>query len=144
MSEVETRSAAAEAWALMLDLLGSHRATFAAAAAEHGLTPQQAWALRRLDPDQPIPMSDLAGILGCDASNVTGIVDRLEARGLLERRPHPGDRRVKNVAVTGTGETVRAELLLAMHTPPPELAALSPAAQRRLRDVLRAARAGAG
>lgn len=144
MFEVETRSAAAEAWALMLDLLGSHRATFAAAAAEHGLTPQQAWALRRLDPEQPMPMSDLAGILGCDASNVTGIVDRLEARGLLERRPHPGDRRVKNVAVTGTGETVRAELLLAMHTPPPELAALPPAAQRRLRDVLRAARADAG
>lgn len=142
MSEVETRSPAAEAWALMLDLLGSHRATFAAAAAEQSLTPQQAWALRRLDPRQPIPMSDLAEILGCDASNVTGIVDRLEARGLLERRPHPGDRRVKNVAVTRQGEAVRAELLRAMHTPPPALASLSPADQRRLRDVLRTARAG--
>ena len=144
MSDVKTRSAAEEAWELMLELFATHRPTLTAAAGEHGLTPQQAWALRRLDPERPLPMSDLAGILGCDASNVTGIVDRLESRGLVERRPDEHDRRVRNLVVTGPGEAVRATILRALHTPPPPLAALGAADQRRLRDALRTAVSGAG
>ena len=44
-------------------------------------------------------MSSLAELLVCDASNITGIADRLEARGLVERRSVGADRRVKTLAL---------------------------------------------
>lgn len=79
---------------------------FAAAAARHGLTSVQAKLLAQLK--GPVPMRGLATLLVCDASNVTGIVDRLEARGLVRREPDPADRRVKNVVATDEGhETIR-------------------------------------
>ncbi|RKT03018.1 DNA-binding MarR family transcriptional regulator [Streptomyces sp. 3211.6] len=79
---------------------------FAAAAARYGLTSTQAKVLAQLD--GPVPMRGLASLLACDASNVTGIVDRLEARGLVRREPEPRDRRVKNVVATDEGrETMR-------------------------------------
>ncbi|MFF2785796.1 MarR family winged helix-turn-helix transcriptional regulator [Streptomyces sp. NPDC058049] len=77
---------------------------FAAAAAQHGLTSTQARVLAQLD--GPVPMRGLATLLVCDASNVTGIVDRLEARELVRREPDPADRRVKNVVATDTGRDV--------------------------------------
>ncbi|MEU7513440.1 MULTISPECIES: MarR family winged helix-turn-helix transcriptional regulator [unclassified Streptomyces] len=77
---------------------------FAAAAAHHGLTSTQAKLLAQLD--GPLPMRALATLLVCDASNVTGIVDRLEARGLVRREPAPADRRVKNVVATDEGREV--------------------------------------
>ncbi|MFJ8164326.1 MarR family winged helix-turn-helix transcriptional regulator [Streptomyces sp. NPDC096136] len=79
---------------------------FAAAAARYGLTSTQAKVLAQLE--GPVPMRGLASLLACDASNVTGIVDRLEARGLVRREPEPRDRRVKNVVATAEGrETMR-------------------------------------
>ncbi|MDA5285652.1 MULTISPECIES: MarR family transcriptional regulator [unclassified Streptomyces] len=77
---------------------------FAAAAARHGLTSTQAKVLAQLE--GPVPMRGLAALLVCDASNVTGIVDRLEARDLVRREPSPADRRVKNVAATDAGRDV--------------------------------------
>ncbi|MFJ3925315.1 MarR family winged helix-turn-helix transcriptional regulator [Streptomyces sp. NPDC090022] len=77
---------------------------FAAAAAHHGLTSTQARVLAQLD--GPLPMRGLAALLVCDASNVTGIVDRLEARELVRREPDPSDRRVKNVVATDAGREV--------------------------------------
>ena len=76
-----------------------------------------------LEPDEPLPMSALAGALQCDNSNVTGIVDRLEAAGLAERRPAERDRRVKTVVLTPHGEAVRDEVRRRAGTPPPEIAA---------------------
>ena len=58
-------------------------------------------------------MGRLARGLACDASNVTGIVDRLEARGLIERRPGASDRRVKVLVITREGERLRATMLAA-------------------------------
>ncbi|MFI0738397.1 MarR family winged helix-turn-helix transcriptional regulator [Streptomyces sp. NPDC021100] len=79
---------------------------FSASAARHGLTGVQAKLLAQLK--GPVPMRGLAALLVCDASNVTGIVDRLEARGLVRREPDPSDRRVKNVVATDEGrETIR-------------------------------------
>ncbi|MEU7118528.1 MarR family winged helix-turn-helix transcriptional regulator [Streptomyces zaomyceticus] len=77
---------------------------FAAAAARHGLTSTQAKVLAQLD--GPLPMRALATLLVCDASNVTGIIDRLEARALVRREPDPSDRRVKNVVATDEGRDV--------------------------------------
>ncbi|CAL9675149.1 hypothetical protein SUDANB105_07822 [Streptomyces sp. enrichment culture] len=57
---------------------------------------------------QPLPMRALAGRLACDASNITGLVDRLEARGLVSRHADPADRRIKNVVATEEGrEAIR-------------------------------------
>ncbi|MFJ1708149.1 MarR family winged helix-turn-helix transcriptional regulator [Kitasatospora sp. NPDC088346] len=77
---------------------------FALAAGRNGLNSSQAKALKAVQ--EPVPMRALAGRLGCDASNVTGIVDRLEALGLARRETAPGDRRVKIVAITPEGRTI--------------------------------------
>ncbi|MCM0675989.1 MarR family winged helix-turn-helix transcriptional regulator [Micromonospora phytophila] len=78
--------------------------------AELGLTPATARALHELDPDCPLPARDLAEVLGCDRSNVTALVDKLEQAGLVERRVDPADRRQKTLVVTETGRQVRARV----------------------------------
>ena len=136
MTNLATSSPAAEAWALMQRLFGPQRKRFMALAAEYELSPPQLGALKALDPEHPVAMSELAGILGCDNSNVTGIVDRLEYRGLVERRPADHDRRVKLLALTEDGRALRAAIGDRLHAPPSELAGLSAADQRALRDIL--------
>jgi DNA-binding MarR family transcriptional regulator len=81
-------------------------------------------------------MSEIATVLHCDNSNVTGIVDGLEERGLVVRTASEGDRRVKLIALTAEGRRVRARLMRAVETPPAWLTQLSPADQRTLREVL--------
>jgi DNA-binding MarR family transcriptional regulator len=81
-------------------------------------------------------MGRLAETLACDASNVTGLVDRLEARGLVRRRPSPADRRVKVLDLTPTGSRLRAQLLDKMTAPPPSLDRLSPSEHRMLARIL--------
>jgi DNA-binding MarR family transcriptional regulator len=139
MVNTATSSPAAEAWALMQRLVGPQRKRFMALAAEHELSPPQLGALKALDPKRPVAMSELAGILGCDNSNVTGIVDRLEYRGLVERRPAEHDRRVKLLALTEQGKELRDSLGERLHAPPQELARLSDEDQRALRDILQRA-----
>jgi DNA-binding MarR family transcriptional regulator len=117
-------------------LFGPHRKRFMALASEYDLSPPQLGALKALDPEQPLAMSELAAILGCDNSNVTGIVDRLEYRGLVERRPAEHDRRVKLLALTDEGRELRDALADRLHAPPAQLSALSEADQRALRDIL--------
>ncbi|MDH6117721.1 DNA-binding MarR family transcriptional regulator [Kitasatospora sp. GAS204A] len=75
---------------------------FAAMAAESGLTLMQGKTLSLLR--EPKSMRSLAELLACDASNITGIVDRLETRGLVRREVSPADRRIKNVLLTEEGE----------------------------------------
>ncbi|MFF0744143.1 MarR family winged helix-turn-helix transcriptional regulator [Streptomyces sp. NPDC004111] len=92
---------------------GLYYGDFTLAAATVGLTPSQAKALSVLR-GAPAPMRALATTLACDASNITGIVDRLEKRELVRREPSATDRRVKNVVLTALGEetidTVRARM----------------------------------
>jgi len=84
---------------------------------------------------QAVPMRDLAGRLHCDPSNVTFLADRLEERGLIERRPDLSDRRVKLLALTTAGLAVRTRIVQAAATRSP-LARLSPADQQRLCRLL--------
>jgi DNA-binding MarR family transcriptional regulator len=128
-----------EAWGLLWRLFQSNKPRFMALAQELGLAPMQLHALRLIEPGVEVPMSSLAGKLFCDASNVTGIVDRLEARGLIERRPAEHDRRVKLLVLTAAGERVRSIAERQMTEPPPEIAALPLEHKRALRDALRAA-----
>jgi DNA-binding MarR family transcriptional regulator len=133
------RTAADEAWELLRQLWLANLPRFQAACAEHELTKPQAGALLQLDPERPLPMSALADALMCDASNVTGLVDRLEDRGLVERRSAPNDRRIKMLALTAEGARARRDLQARLGSPPAGLDALSAAEQRALRDLLRRA-----
>ena len=139
-AEVQHVGAAQEAWALISELFWDLRPRMAAAAAEFGLTPPQMFALKLLDPGHPIPMRELAAQLHCDSSNVTGIVDRLTAQGLVERREDAHDRRLRMLAVTDQGAKVRARLRDVMLEVPPGIAGLRPEEQRALRDLMRRAR----
>jgi MarR family transcriptional regulator, organic hydroperoxide resistance regulator len=123
----------------MFELIHLSKRRFMAIASEFDLSPPQVMALRQLDPAEPKPMSELAIALRCDNSNVTGIVDRLEDRGLVQRRPGEHDRRVKMLMITERGAQVRAGLAARLDEPPEALANLSPEDQRALRDIMRRA-----
>ena len=90
-------------------------------------------------PGIQLPMNELANLLACDNSNVTGLVDRLEARGLVARHPYEQDRRVKHIVLTDQGVRLRKQLAAQIGTPPPGLGRLSAHEQRQLRDLLRRA-----
>src|SRR5260370_11330143 len=116
-------SRADQAWALLLqvafELVHAH---FAAAVAELDLAPVQAKALHELNVEPPISMRELAERLKSDPSNVTGLIDRLEARGLVERRPDPNDPRIKGLALTVAGARLRQPLLARLYSAPPPVA----------------------
>ena len=57
-----------------------------------------------------MPMKELAHCMDFDPSYVTVVADRLESRGLIERQPHPTDRRVKNLVVTATGNRLKRSI----------------------------------
>jgi DNA-binding MarR family transcriptional regulator len=137
----KTVSPAREAQKLFFEIGMVQRQRVGAALADLGLTFSQAHALRLLDPDRPTAMSALAGRLFCDASNVTGIADRLESRELIERRPVEDDRRVKGLVLTPAGVRMRDQVHELMSEPPAAFTALSAADQRTLRDILRRAAA---
>lgn len=132
-----TGAAGQEAWELLSQVFRDVRGNLMAIWADLDLTPAQARLLQDLDPERPVPMTELASTLACDASNITGLVDKLETRGLIERTPNPADRRVKMIAVTTSGAELRGRLLDRLAEPPPFVTALSQVDQRRLRDVLR-------
>jgi DNA-binding MarR family transcriptional regulator len=135
----QRKTPAAEAWQLFWRLFEAQRPKVMAIYREYGLTPPQLMTLRRLDEKEPVPMSEVARVLACDASNVTGIIDRLEDRGLVRRRDAPRDRRVTMLELTAEGVAVRDELGRRMGIPPEPLTSLSVADQRALRDLLRKA-----
>jgi len=120
---------------LLFRLTSDLRQRFTDRSAQFDLSFAQAMALRELD--EPLPMRELAQRLCCDASNVTGIVDRLEARGLVERRMAPDDRRVKHLVLTEAGHTLRKDHREGLTVDLPLLDALSPGERRTLADLLR-------
>jgi DNA-binding MarR family transcriptional regulator len=134
---VSSTTPQAEAWQLMHRLFMSQRRRFQQIAAEEQLSPPQMGALMQLE--QAVSMGELADTLGCDSSNITGIVDRLEARGLVARGPAEHDRRVKMLAVTADGEAVRRRFKAQMAEPAAAIDHLSDADARALCDLLRRA-----
>lgn len=128
---------ATEAWTLLSRIMMARKGHMLETAAAFELSPPQMWALDHLEPGRPLPMSALAELLHCDNSNVTGIVDRLESRELVERRPAEHDRRVKHLVVTEAGERLREQVRARMHVPPPGFDNLTQEEQRRLATLLR-------
>jgi DNA-binding MarR family transcriptional regulator len=123
---------AREAWRLLAGLV--YPPPFLGIARELRLRPASFGALRMLD--QPRTMSEIAAVLDCDNSNVTGIVDGLEEKGLATRRPSETDRRVKLIALTAKGRKVRALLTRAIEKPPGWVEGLSEADRRALVAIL--------
>ncbi len=112
-----------------MDLSRNLASHYDAELAKLHLTLPQAMLLRQLG--DALPMNEAAGKLHCDPSNVTGIVDRLESRGLIERQQGTTDRRVKHLALTRDGRRMRrrVETILSAapgvaDLPAPEQAAL--------------------
>jgi len=133
---MSARDLAAEAWRPLARFFfetSQHRSEILRA---HGLTPNDAKALWALGTEQGQTMGALADRWLCDASNATWIVDRLEERGLAERRADPSDRRVKLVVLTQAGVEARRRLMDLMFEPPPELLTLDRADLEALRDAL--------
>lgn len=124
----------AEIHDLLYELLLAVRGHVESIAAGHELSGPQFLVLRSLE--SPRAMRELAALLRCDASNVTGIIDRLEERGLVERQAAPGDRRVKRVALTPEGRRVREDLQRRALERSPAVTGLSPAERFVLRDLL--------
>jgi MarR family transcriptional regulator, organic hydroperoxide resistance regulator len=127
---------ACDAWQLLTQLFFAERGKLPPLAAELELSPAQCHVLHLIEPGRPIPMGQLAETLACDASNVTGLVNRLESRGLVRRRPSTEDRRVKVLELTPPGVRLRTLLLDRMTTPPATLRRLSVSEQRALVRIL--------
>lgn len=106
---------------------------FAAVAATLGLTALQARTLLWLE--EPRSMGSLAEHLSCDASNVTGLADRLGRLGLVERVTG-SDRRVKLLSLTPAGADNRAELAKRVAAGSTVSARLDADQRRRLSDLL--------
>ena len=127
---------ACRAWQLLVKFFFAQREQLPTLGDEFGLSPVQCHVLHLIEPSQPLPMGRLAETLGCDASNVTGLADRLEGRGLVERRPSREDRRVKVLQLTSTGARVRAQLLRRVVGGSCRLSKLRPNEQRALVRIL--------
>lgn len=127
----------AEVLELLLSVMESVKDDLFAVAASEQLTPPQSFLLRLLE--EPRPMGELAELLGYDASNITAIADKLEARGLLERQVDATDRRVKRLALTSDGRELRGRLDRRLHAQATVVARLDDDQKAQLRDLLRAA-----
>jgi len=80
-------------------------------AAEHDITGVQATLLLILEPQKPQKMSYFADMFECDASNMTGLTDRLEQVNLIRREHDPADRRIRLIQLTDAGLVLRKKLL---------------------------------
>ena len=78
---------------------------------EHELTFVQLYTLCSMEPGKPLPMNEIAVMLNCDASNVTGIIDRLFSGHYIERQEKPEDRRVKMISLTPEGIELRERII---------------------------------
>lgn len=129
--DAAARAEVVEALFTYVDRLHAH---FETVVQRFDLTPVQAKVLLTLE--SPTPMRCLAESLGCDPSNVTGVVDRLEERGLTTRVESREDRRVKHIEATPAGKRLKATVELALFRDVPGMRGLTRRQVADLRDVL--------
>lgn len=134
-----SKRVAAEAPTVDLDTLPGHHirrlhqiavAIFLQETEAHGITPVQFGALQAVANSPDIDQRTLAGRIGLDTSTVAGVVDRLEARGLLVRQASPEDKRVRLLAVTAEGAALLHAVEPAMRNAQARILAPLPRAER--------------
>ncbi len=133
MSGAPSLAEAHDLSARLFQVIDRMRSDFAAVAAEFGLTPLQARSILQLE--EPQPMRALADHLACEPSNITGLADRLEASGLVERVSGT-DRRVKLLQLTRQGTRLRGRLSTRVATGSTVTAKLTAAERRTLSGLL--------
>ncbi len=109
-------------------------------AEKHDLAIMQMVTLCSIETGKPMCMNSISDTLSCDASNITGIVDRLLTHGLIVRQENPQDRRLKMIALTSKGEALKQKMLAELqihesHT----LNNLTTSQKRELQAIVRAA-----
>ncbi len=126
----------------LFELVDAYNHAYEIAAVEHDMSVAQACVLGRIS--RPRGMRELADELRCDASNITQIVSRLEARGLVERHQHPEDRRSRQLTRTTAGDALNAAFEQSFEFARAATAKLSVAEQRTLSVLLDKALGRAG
>jgi DNA-binding MarR family transcriptional regulator len=129
---------AGEAWQRLYRFFfeGDAQHCFRSACDATGLAPGPLKTLLSLQGGRPVSMGELAESFRCDPSYVTTLVDGLEEAGLAERKPRPGDRRVKDVVLTELGDDTLAHVRKILGEAPPSMAKLSVGELRQLRDLM--------
>lgn len=122
---------------LMHDVSRLRRSAFDEFMRPIGLTRSQWWILAHLSRHDGMIQSDLANVLDLGKAALGGLLDRLEASQLIERRPDETDRRVKRIYLTGKGSQTIQEMQVKSHDISERiLAGLSPEARKALADSL--------
>lgn len=110
-----------------------------AALEPHGLDRKEFGVLRVLAAREPLSQQALAGLLGVDPTTMVAVLDALEGKGIVTRRPDPADRRRNQIALTATGEATNAAAEAAYEAAEREfLAPLATTEAANLRHTLRA------
>lgn len=139
-SAVSESEPAYRAWSAMCDLvLDNERRREVSEAV--GLSFARIRALRRVA-RKPMTMGELAASLTIDAPYATLVVDELEEQGLVERGPHPTDRRAKVVTTTARGFAMARQADEILNQPPAGLMSLPKRELESIARILESARAG--
>jgi DNA-binding MarR family transcriptional regulator len=101
---------------------------------ELGISFARVRLLRRLLPTA-LTLRELADALSADPPYVTLMIDDLEDRGMVERRPHPTDRRAKHVTLTRRGRALAEKAEVLLRSPPQPVADLSARDLKALREI---------
>lgn len=133
-------TASTDAERAMFEFVDAYDRAYEAAAQEHGLSVAHACVLGRLGTRRG--MGELADELGCNASNVTQIIARLEARSLVERQTNPDDRRSRQIVRTPAGDALNAAFERSFEFARAAVSNLSLDEQNQLATLLRKALAG--
>lgn len=95
----------------LLEFLMNAKQHIVAIGAEFGLTGIQAITLLLTDESKPRPMKNFCTLYNCDASNVTGIIDGLEQKGLVSRQNDSKDRRIKIICLEPAGKKLQRTII---------------------------------
>jgi DNA-binding MarR family transcriptional regulator len=120
---------------LLMQVMFQAKHSLSDIADKYGISTMQLNTLMMLRENEPLAMNILSNHFMCDASNVTGIADRLESQGFVARQNHPTDRRSKLIAITENGLELREKIL--SETVTAQTARLNPVLDESERAILR-------
>lgn len=95
----------------LIEFLMTAKQHIMAIGGEFGLTSIQAITLLLIDEYHPRPMKSFCMLFHCDASNITGIVDGLEKKGLVSRQNDANDRRIKVICLEPAGKKLQHTII---------------------------------